>query len=250
MAGGNVFDYTAAHMRREPGTCASLRLRTLDFLRRITRRQWLLIALAAAGCVALVWAYRLIDMQAIHDRAERMNGTAVFVVMTVLPMAGFPVSVLHVAAGVRFGTGPGLLLTSISIFIQLIASYALVKMAPSFFARWVEPLRKRLPRAAHTPLTQFTMLLPGAPYFAQNYVLPLVGVPLGTYLLWSFPLHVMRSIVGVVFGHESDSLTPMKLAGFGVYSVFIAVTCAWSFRRLQKQMKDRPAEAGGPRPGG
>ncbi len=204
--------------------------------------------LVVAGFIGFVLLYRQIDVQAVHDRAARMNGFAVFVVMTVLPMVGFPVSVLHVAAGVRFGTGLGLVLTTTSILIQLLASYALVKAAPSYFERWMEPWRKRLPKAAHTPLTQFTMLLPGAPYFAQNYVLPLVGVPLGTYLLWSFPLHVLRSIVGVIFGHESADLTPMKLVGFGIYSVAIGLTCAWSFRRLQRQMKDLPAAADGPTP--
>ncbi len=205
-------------------------------------------ALAVAGLIGLVLLYRQIDVQAVHDYAKRMNGFVVFVVMTVLPMFGFPVSVLHVAAGVRFGTGFGLMLTTISILIQLLASYALVKAAPGFFARKMEPWRKRLPEAAHTPLTQFTMLLPGAPYFVQNYILPLVGVPLGTYLLWSFPLHVVRSIVGVVFGHESADLTPAKMAWFGVYSIAIALTCAWSFRRLRRKMKDQPAAAGDPTP--
>ena len=220
----------------------------VSFLRRISPKQWTLLVAAIIAFAGLVYLYRLIDVQALHDRAQSMNGFVVFVVMTVLPMFGFPVSILHVVAGVRFGTGLGLTLTTISIFIQLIASYALVKTAPLFFARWVEPLRKRLPEAAHTPLTQFTMLLPGAPYFAQNYVLPLVGVPLGTYLLWSFPIHVVRSIVGVIFGHESDDLTAWKLVGFGVYSIAIGLTCAWSFRRLQKKMKDQPAAAGGPTP--
>lgn len=219
-----------------------------SFLRRITPKQWIMAGLAVAGLIALVLLYRRIDVQAIHDQAARMNGAVVFIVMTLLPMVGFPVSVLHVAAGVRFGTGVGLALTTVSILIQLLASYALVKAAPAFFERKMAPWRKRLPKAAHTPLTQFTMLLPGAPYFAQNYVLPLVGVPLGTYLLWSFPLHVVRSIVGVIFGHESADLTPMKLAGFGIYSVAIGLTCAWSFRRLQKQMKDRPAAADDPTP--
>ena len=53
--------------------------------------------LAVAGIVGLVLLYRMIDVQAIHDQAKRMNGFAVFVVMTLLPMVGFPVSVLHVA---------------------------------------------------------------------------------------------------------------------------------------------------------
>ena len=195
--------------------------------------------LAVAGIVGLVLLYRMIDVQAIHDQAKRMNGFAVFVVMTLLPI---------VEAGVRFGTGLGLALTTVSILIQLLASYALVKAAPGFFERKMAPWRKKLPEAAHTPLTQFTMLLPGAPYFVQNYILPLVGVPLGTYLLWGFPLHAVRSVVGVIFGHESADLTPAKMAWFGVYSVAIGLTCAWSFRRLRKKMKDQPAAEGDPKP--
>jgi uncharacterized membrane protein YdjX (TVP38/TMEM64 family) len=219
-----------------------------SFLRRVTTKQWVMAGLAVVGLVGLVLLYRMIDVQAVHDYAKRMNGVAVFVVMTVLPLFGFPVSLLHVAAGVRFGTGLGLALTTVSILIQLLASYALVKAAPGFFERKMAPWRKRMPEAAHTPLTQFTMLLPGAPYFVQNYILPLMGVPLGTYLLWSFPLHVVRSVVGVAFGHESANLTPTKLAWFGVYSVAIALTCAWSFRRLRRKMKDQPAGEGDPKP--
>jgi uncharacterized membrane protein YdjX (TVP38/TMEM64 family) len=218
-----------------------------SFLRKITPKQWAWAGVAVAACIGLVLLYRMIDVQAVHDYAKRTNGFVVFVVMTVLPMFGFPVSILHVAAGVRFGT-LGLALTTVSILIQLLASYALVKAAPGFFERKMAPWRKKLPKAAHTPLTQFTMLLPGAPYFVQNYILPLVGVPLGTYLLWSFPLHVVRSIVGVIFGHESADLTPGKMAWFGVYSVAIALTCAWSFRRLRRKMKDQPAAAGDPKP--
>lgn len=208
--------------------------------RDLRPRDRVLIGIGVLALLGIGLAWGRIDIDALHARAARLNGVAVFIAVTLLPMAGFPVSILHVVTGVRFGTGLGLAITTVSILIQLLASYALVKAAPDFFARLVEPLRKRLPEAAHTPLTQFTMLLPGAPYFAQNYVLPLVGVPLGTYLLWSYPLHVVRSIVGVIFGHESNNLTPGKIAGFAVYSIAIGLTCAWSFRRLQRRMKAPP----------
>ena len=216
----------------------------------LKKRDWALLALGVLALVGLGLVWGRIDVHALHAQAARLNGVAVFIAVTLLPMVGFPVSVLHVVTGVRFGTGVGLAITAVSILIQLLASYALVKVAPDFFGRLVEPLRKRLPAAAHTPLTQFTMLLPGAPYFAQNYVLPLVGVPLGTYLLWSYPLHVVRSVVGVIFGHESDNLTPGKIAGFALYSIVIGLTCAWSFRRLLRQMKAPPPAESGPRPPG
>lgn len=207
---------------------------------RIERRQILLVAGAVLGCVALAFAYRFIDIAAIHRRAEGLNGALVFVLMTVLPLFGFPVTVTHAVAGMRFGLPLGLALVAVSIALQLLLSYALVKALPGFFAKRLGGIRRRLPRAAHTPLTIFTMLLPGVPYFAQNYVLPLVGVPLAPYLLWGLSIHVARSVVGVAFGDFSDNLTPARLAGFGAYLVAIMVGCAWSLRRLRAQMKDRP----------
>lgn len=223
---------------------------TLPGWRSLNPRQRLLLVAGLVAMIAITLAWGRIDLPALHDWAARLNGVAVFVAITFLPLVGFPVSVLHAVAGVRFGTGLGLAVTTTSILLQLLASYALVKVAPGFFSRLVEPLRKRLPEAAHTPLTQFTLLLPGAPYFAQNYVLPLVGVPLGIYLGWSFPLHVMRSVVAVIFGHESDNLSPAKIACFGVYSLTIGVMCAWSFRRLRRQMTVPPPGGNDPKPRG
>jgi uncharacterized membrane protein YdjX (TVP38/TMEM64 family) len=210
---------------------------------RVTRRRILIFVAVVAGIAALVFLYRKIDMTALHQRAEGVNGVLVFALMTVLPLAGFPVSVAHAVAGVRFGFGPGLALVSLSIVLQLLASYALVKAMPKLFARRLEPLRRRLPKGAHTPVTQFTMLLPGVPYFAQNYVLPLIGVPLGIYLQWSIPIHIAKSAIGVVFGDMSDDLTPIRIGGFVIYAILLAAVCTWAFRRLQERLKVSPVKA-------
>ncbi|HYP15785.1 MAG TPA: hypothetical protein VEQ65_01130 [Opitutus sp.] len=213
----------------------------------LDRRKLLTIAAVAAACVAVALLYRQIDVAALHERAQDIDGALIFVLMTVLPLVGFPVSITHAVAGVRFGLGLGLVLVAASIALQMLASYALVKAAPNLFARHMEPFRKRLPSAAHGPLTVFTMVLPGVPYFAQNYVLPLVGVPLGTYMLWGLPLHIAKSVVGIVFGDMSDNLTPARLAGFAGYAIFITVTTAWAFRRLQAQMKNPQSAASDPK---
>lgn len=211
----------------------------------LDRRKILTIIGVLLACIAVALLYKQIDIAAFHRRAEGINGPLIFLLMTLLPLVGFPVSVTHAVAGVRFGLPLGIALVSLSIVLQLLASYGLVKLAPKLFARRMESFRKRLPKAAYTPLTQFTMLLPGVPYFAQNYVLPVVGVPLGTYLLWSVPIHIVRSIVGIAFGDMSDDMTPLRIAGFVTYFVVITVTCTWSFRRLQAKMKDPRSKAGG-----
>ena len=209
-----------------------------------TPRKILIGILVVLALVCLTLLYRQIDVPALHRRAEGMNRFLIFFLVTLLPMLGFPVSVAHAVAGVRFGTGLGIALVSISIVLQMLASYALVKAAPKLFARRFEPLRKRLPEGAHKPVTLFTMLLPGAPYFAQNYVLPVIGVPLPTYLLWGVPIHILKSTVGIVFGDMSDHLTPLRVTGFVAYVLATTVTCAWAFRRLQVQMKSQPPAAG------
>lgn len=212
----------------------------------LNRRKLLTILGVVIGLVLVAWLYRQIDVPALHERTKDINGALIFVLMTVLPLFGFPVSVCHAIAGVRYGLVWGVVLVGASIVLQMLASFLLVKLLPSFFERRMEPFRKKLPHAAHAPLTVFTMVLPGVPYFAQNYVLPLVGVPLGTYLLWGLPIHIAKSVIGIVFGDVSDDLTPARIAGFAAYAVFITVACGWAFRRLQAQIRGQRSAAGDP----
>ena len=200
-------------------------------------RTALLLLAAATACVLLALAHLEIDIPALHERAKHLNGFVVFALITVLPLFGFPVTVAQAVAGLRFGLWLGFPLVALSIVLQLLASYALASAAPKFFGALVAPLRRWLPTTAHTALTQFTMLLPGVPYWAQNYVLPIMGVPLRTYLLWGGLIHIARSAASIVFGGLSDHLTPFRLGGFVVYALTITLACAWAFRRLRAQIR-------------
>lgn len=214
----------------------------------LTTRRVLSVGAIVAALVLLSLFYKQIDPAALHDRAERLSGPAVFAAVAVLPLVGFPVSVMHAVAGARFGLKLAIPLVALALILQLLASYGLVRLAPGFFARRLAPLRARLPRAAHRPLTLFTLLLPGAPFFAQNYVLALVGVPFRTFFLIAFPLHLMRSLIGVLFGEVSDQLSPARIAWFALYAVSVTLACAWSFRRLRAQLRDQSPTADDPTP--
>lgn len=213
---------------------------------RLTRKRGLVIGAGVIAIVGLALLYRQIDIAAVHRRADAFDGVVVFVAMVVLPLLAFPISVVHAVAGLRFGIGWGCVLVALATFLQLLSAYGLVKLAPGFFARRLEPMRQRLPAGTHRSLTLFTMLLPGVPYFAQIYVLPLVGVPLRIFLCWSLPINVARSVVGVTFGGLSGNLTPLRLAGFGTYFVAITLTCSWSFRRLRRKMREQDMASGTP----
>ena len=186
-----------------------------------------------------------IDLPALHDRAKEFNGVVVFLCLTFLPLLGFPVSVLHAVAGAKFGLPLGMTLVGVSIAIQLCASYAIVHAAPKFFARHFDWLRKKLPPATHPALTLFTILFPGAPFFAQNYVLAVVGVPFRIFFWISFPLSFVRSLIGVIFGEWSGDMNPFRITILVVYGLVITLGCGLAFRRLRAQLKNRRPAAGG-----
>lgn len=188
---------------------------------------------------------RRIDVDQVHDYAEHLNSWVVFAGITLLPLVGFPVTILHIVAGMRWGPKLGLALVVVSILLQLFASFALVHLFRPLFERKLAKFRERVPRGAHGPVTLFTALLPGVPYFAKNYLIPVMGVPLRTFILWCFPLHAVRASVAVLFGHESDELTPMRIAGFCVYFGVITLSCAWVFRRLRAEVGDPSLAANG-----
>jgi uncharacterized membrane protein YdjX (TVP38/TMEM64 family) len=190
--------------------------------------------------------YGQISVSELAALAERLNGWLVFAGVLVLPLVGFPVSVLHLLAGMRWGIPEGMALVTASIFLQLLASHGVVQMARPLFARRLGNVRRRIPHGAHGPVSLFTMLLPGVPYFAKNYVLPLIGVPLRTYMAWCFPLHSLRATVPVIFGDQADELTPLRVVLYGVYGAAILLACAWVFRRLRGQIGDRPPEVNDP----
>jgi uncharacterized membrane protein YdjX (TVP38/TMEM64 family) len=130
-------------------------------------------------------------------------------------------------------------LVAAATVLQLLASYGLVHLFRDKFARRLAAVRKRIPRTAHGAACLFTTLLPGVPFFAKNYVLPLIGVPLRTYLLICFPVYVARATVAVVFGDQSDHLTPARIAWLALYFAATLGASWWMFRKVRSQVGHR-----------
>ena len=205
------------------------------------------IAFFAVVGLAIALFYHYGDIEAVHRAAAELNAFVAFTLLVVLPLVGFPASILHVAAGIRFGAPLGLALVAVSILLQLLASYAIVHIWRARFdrSRWLRRVRERLPEGAHPSVCVLAVLLPGAPFAAVNYTLPLIGVPLRTYLLCCFPLHVLRSTVTVLAGGESAHLTAPRLAALAAYGLLIFVASWWTYRRLRLQLGGPPPAAGG-----
>ncbi|MGH8016992.1 MAG: hypothetical protein ACREIA_01670 [Opitutaceae bacterium] len=207
------------------------------------RRIVLACGLLVAAVLLFVFREHL-HLDEIRTYLEGLDGPALFAALTLLPLAAFPVTPLHVIAGVRFGWAMGLLLIALSIVLQHILAWAAVRVAPDFFERRLAKIRKRIPESTHVPVTVFTALIPGVPYVATIYVLPLIGVPFPIYMLISAPLHTVRSIVSVLFGDMSENLTPARITYLVIYTIVISGASAWLFRHLRSQFahekKSRP----------
>jgi len=208
-------------------------------------QSWRFWVTAVVVAAALALLYHRIDVNAVRDAAAKLNGGLAFALLTVLPLVGFPVSVLHVAAGVRFGVPLGLTLVWTSILLQLLASYGLVHWKRRFFAHRFKSIREKIPKGAHAPVTVFTMLIPGAPFFAQNYTLALLGVPLRLYVGICLPMHAARSSIAVIFGAESRHFTPARLVLILLYVAAIVGASWWALRRMRATLEDQPAVASG-----
>jgi uncharacterized membrane protein YdjX (TVP38/TMEM64 family) len=198
------------------------------------------------GILALL-LHRSIDIDAVHAQAARLPGPLAFTLLVLLPMLGVPVSLLHVAVGIRFGALLGFALVVVSIVLQLVASYGIAHLWRRRFeqARWITRLRKRIPEGAHASVCAFTVLLPGAPYAAINYTLPLLGVPLRTLLLCALPLHALRATITVALGDQSDQLTAARLSALLAYALLILGACWWMYRRLQLRFANPRRAANG-----
>lgn len=210
------------------------------FLR--SKRFWATLVVVAGGLLLL---YHEADLATIQAKARELPGWLCFLLLTCLPLVGFPASVLHVGAGLRFGIQLGLGLVWLSILLQLLASYGLVHLHRGFFAKRFKAIREKIPQGAHAPVTVFTMLIPGAPYFAQNYTLPLIGVPLRLYLGICLPMHCARSSIAVIFGGQSHDLTPGRVLAMLAYAALILTASWWALRRLKTTLGDQSPKAGG-----
>jgi uncharacterized membrane protein YdjX (TVP38/TMEM64 family) len=225
-------------------TTRAARTRRLPFPPIPWRKVAIFVAIFAA--IGGLFAYYG-DIDAVHAAADRLNPIVAFALLVLLPLVGFPASILHVVAGIRFGGKLGLLLVSASILLQLLASYAIVRIWRDRLdrSRWLKQVRARLPEGTHSSICIFAVLLPGAPYAAINTVLPLIGVPLRTYVLCCWPIHTLRSTITVFFGDQSDRLTPSRLAVLALYALAIFAVSWWMYRRVKTQLGGQPSGADG-----
>lgn len=196
------------------------------------------------GFIGLVFLQRHLDLAQIHTRAQALPGLAVIAAISVLPLLGFPVSVLHLVAGVRFGFLGGIGVVAVTGIVQHVLGWVLVRFLPARLLARLAPWRDKLAGNGHLDATLICCLIPGMPYTLPLYLLPALGVPFPLLFGLAPLIHTARALVTILLGEMSDDLTPMRLFALTVYYLVLFVLSGWLLRHLAPISGLRkPAEA-------
>lgn len=167
----------------EPATSISARLLVL---RRLS-----LVLVVAVLVVAALTTGLPDKLTAVVGYVRSAGPVTFFVAMALLPLVGIPLMPFTVAAGPAFGPvlgiGPVILWAIVAVGVNVALSYALAAhvLRPSI-SRLAAFLGYRIPAASGSwHVSALIRLAPGLPFFAQSYVLGVMRVPFGSYMLVS-----------------------------------------------------------------
>jgi len=213
-------------------------------LRQLTQRwrsrRFRVFALCALLVLGLLgWLATLVDWLAVRDHLVALDLRWLFLAMALLPLFGFPISVVYIVAGARFGMWWGGVLVAAVTTLHLFFSHAI--------GRWL--LRKKiehalerrgwriphLPRAADAEIAAFGALVPGVPYFIRNYLLALTDVRFVVYWLVCLPVYVGRSYLALMLGGLAARPTTRELVIGGTVEAVKLVVCALILRHLYRR---------------
>lgn len=203
-------------------------------------------ALAAAVVLAVI-LFTDISLESLTAAIERLNPVAVVPAMAILPAFGFPIVVVYLVAGARFGPLLGGAVVALATASHLLLTYGITK---TFLRRPLERfLEKRrlhfpaIPADEHALVAVIAVLVPGLPYVVRNYVLALAGVRLRVYFWVCLPIYVARSYVTILLGDLGSDPTGKKLLILGVFEVVKVSVCAyviWRLRQHHRKHHGRP----------
>jgi len=208
-------------------------------LKQHRRKLWwvaaiVVLTLAGAG---LVFRHTELTWSGLIDWIGALNPVAVLPLMALLPIAGFPISVVYLVAGARFGPIWGGVVVAGVTLVHLLGTYL---VARSFLR---EPLRRfierrhaqlpEIPEDEQAAICVIAALVPGLPYVVRNYLLALAGVKLRYYLWVCLPIYTARSYVTILLGDMGTDPTRTKIMVLILIDALKVAICALVIWRLR-----------------
>lgn len=140
------------------------------------------------------------------------NPFYIIVAIALLPLFGFPVSPLMVAAGHRLGYLGGFMLVFIGLSLNFSIAYLISKkLLRVWILSFIERRGLSVPKVSCDNMYSVTIIVrstPGIPLFIQNYILGVAGIHFKKYLIVSLIVH---SVYGFAFVVVGDALTGSRI---------------------------------------
>lgn len=215
---------------------------------------WIFAGVLVLGAAIALLLSHDFDWSAVNRAIAGFNSGLVILLMALLPLVGFPISLVYLMAGARFGPWLGIPVVILVTAVHLLGTYWITR---SFLRGRIERLLARrdyrlphIPEGEHGSVCLLAALVPGPPYFARNYLLALTDIPFRVYFWVCLVVYVVRSVVAIMIGDlASDPDTGQLLLLVGVYLLKLSI-CAyvvWRLRRAHKRRVEtkssRPREA-------
>ncbi|MEE4243168.1 MAG: hypothetical protein V2I36_17025 [Desulfopila sp.] len=122
------------------------------------------------------------------------------VLMVLLPVAGFPISIFLVIAGIKFGVFWGILLWLLILPLHTTIAFLAVKSLRPFLENLLSnTMGYTVPAIPYEREALFSFIflaIPGIPYAGKNYLLPLAGASFRSCVLMNC---IVQSLLGLPF---------------------------------------------------
>ena len=193
----------------------------------------LVLIVIAAG---VAWVMYSLPAGTWNAWVSSLSPVTLLVALTVLPIFGFPISVLHIAAGARFGLLLGTAAVAGSTLIHLLATFALARLMDEPLRRLLALFGWHLPQVPTRMAWSFgfwVALLPGVSYALKNAVPPLASISLRTFVFTALPTHVATALIGLGIGQATIEFSWYLVAGVAFYALVLSLVT----RRLARQLR-------------
>ena len=176
-----------------------------------------------------------------YMKSPQIHPAALLSAFFILPLFGFPVSVLLVLLGLRFGSAFGLLFMFLIMPLHLAVSFS---VARSVFGEWIKKIagEKRVqglqvPEHRHLEFSFLFMAVPGLSYAMKNYLLPLSGVRFRYYFFLGWLVQGVMGTPFVILGKAPVDWNPYLVAGAVLIFLLIYVVMKWGQKRYRNMME-------------
>lgn len=203
-----------------------------------TSVSWTWTSIFRYACVAGLGAFLLyfyqrgdLDQETLKQAGAALPTWLFVVAWLILPLLGFPISVVLLATGMKLSLEMAMAMTVIGMGVHTFSAW---HIAHGCLRQRLQSLLKtsrfslpRIPKKHQVWFTAMFVTVPGLPYAVKLYGLALTDLPFRRYMaiVWSF--HVLNSVPFIGLGSAAINFNVAWLLVFGLLAIATIALTNW-----------------------